>query len=147
MHKHTRAHTHTHTHTHTHMHSHTHRICPRFIPILFSHVRLRLSCFIYLRYELNISMNFHLHTTLAPYSQAGGQSSVEWQHNIRSYITHCLPRWSSGNVLAIGPKVRGFKPGRGRWTFKGDKICNTTSFGREVKFSVPCRKILLHVKE
>jgi hypothetical protein len=24
------------------------------------------------------------------------------------------------NVLTIGPKVRGFKPGRGRWTFKGD---------------------------
>jgi hypothetical protein len=24
-------------------------------------------------------------------------------------------------VLAIGPKVRGFKPGRGRWIFKGDK--------------------------
>jgi hypothetical protein len=25
-------------------------------------------------------------------------------------------------VLAIGPKVRGFKPDRGRWIFKGDKI-------------------------
>jgi hypothetical protein len=24
-------------------------------------------------------------------------------------------------VLAIVPKVRGFKPGRGRWIFKGDK--------------------------
>jgi hypothetical protein len=24
-------------------------------------------------------------------------------------------------VLAIGPKVRGFKPGQGWWAFKGDK--------------------------
>jgi hypothetical protein len=24
-------------------------------------------------------------------------------------------------VLATGPKVGGFKPGRGRWVFKGDK--------------------------
>jgi hypothetical protein len=28
---------------------------------------------------------------------------------------------SSGSMLAAGPKVRGFKPGRGRWIFKGDK--------------------------
>jgi hypothetical protein len=25
------------------------------------------------------------------------------------------------SVLATGPKVRGFDPGRGRWIFKGDK--------------------------
>jgi hypothetical protein len=25
------------------------------------------------------------------------------------------------SVLATGPKVRGFNPGRGRWNFKGDK--------------------------
>jgi hypothetical protein len=25
------------------------------------------------------------------------------------------------SVLASGPRVRGFKPGRGRWIFKGDK--------------------------
>jgi hypothetical protein len=24
------------------------------------------------------------------------------------------PRWSSGSVLATGPKVHGFKPGRGQ---------------------------------
>jgi hypothetical protein len=28
------------------------------------------------------------------------------------------------SVLATGPKVRGFNPGRGRWIFKGDKILN-----------------------
>jgi hypothetical protein len=27
------------------------------------------------------------------------------------------------------------------------KICNTTSFGGEVKLAVPCRKILQHVKD
>jgi hypothetical protein len=31
----------------------------------------------------------------------------------------CRPLWYSGSVLATGPKVRGFKPGRGRWIFKG----------------------------
>jgi hypothetical protein len=50
-------------------------------------------------------------------------------------------------VLAIGPKVRGFKPRQGRWIFNGDKICSTTSFrGGGVKLSAPC-KILWHVKE
>jgi hypothetical protein len=44
------------------------------------------------------------------------------------------------SVLATGPKVRGFKPGRGRWIFKGDKIRSTPSFGGEVKPSVPCRR-------
>jgi hypothetical protein len=33
----------------------------------------------------------------------------------------CSPPWSSGYVLANEPKVRRFKPGRGRWIFKGDK--------------------------
>jgi hypothetical protein len=41
-------------------------------------------------------------------------------------------------MLATGPKVRGFKPGRGQWIFKGDKIRSMTSFGGEVKSSVPC---------
>jgi hypothetical protein len=50
-------------------------------------------------------------------------------------------------VLATGPKVRVFKPSRGRWTFKGDKIRGTTSFEGEVKPSTPCRKILRNVKE
>jgi hypothetical protein len=31
------------------------------------------------------------------------------------------PLSSSGSVPATGPKIRGFKPGRGRWIFKGDK--------------------------
>jgi hypothetical protein len=41
------------------------------------------------------------------------------------------------SVLATGPKVRGFDPDRGRWIFK---IRSTTSFGGEVKPSVPCRR-------
>jgi hypothetical protein len=49
-------------------------------------------------------------------------------------------------VLAIGPKVRGFKPGQGRWTFKGNKMRNMTSFGGEVNPSASC-KILRHVRE
>jgi hypothetical protein len=48
-------------------------------------------------------------------------------------------------VLVTGPKVRGFKLGRGQCSFMGDKN-STTCFGGEVKASVPCRKILRRVK-
>ena len=53
----------------------------------------------------------------------------------------CLKRlrWSRGNVLAFGTQVRGFKPGRSRRIFQGEKILSTPSFGREVKPFVPCR--------
>jgi hypothetical protein len=44
------------------------------------------------------------------------------------------------NMSAIGPKVRGFKSGRGQWIFKSDKIRNTISFGGEVKPSAPVVK-------
>jgi hypothetical protein len=50
-------------------------------------------------------------------------------------------------VLAIGSKVRGFKPDCGRWIFKGDKIHSMTSCGGEVKPSAPSHKILQHVKD
>ena len=49
-------------------------------------------------------------------------------------------RWSRGSVLAFGTQVRGFKPGRSRPIFKGEKILSTPSFGGEVKPSVPCRR-------
>jgi hypothetical protein len=51
------------------------------------------------------------------------------------------------SVLAIGPKVHGFKPGHGRCIFKGDKILSMTSFGEEVKPSAACRNILRHVRD
>jgi hypothetical protein len=40
------------------------------------------------------------------------------------------------SVLAIRPKVRGFKPGRGDGLLRTIKIRTTPSFGREVKPSV-----------
>ena len=49
-------------------------------------------------------------------------------------------RWSRGSVLAFGTQVRGFKPGRSRRIFTGEKILSTPSFGGEVKPSVPCRR-------
>ena len=49
-------------------------------------------------------------------------------------------RWSRGSVLAFGTQVRGFKPGRSRRIFKGEKIPSTPSFGGEVKPSVPRRR-------
>jgi hypothetical protein len=36
-------------------------------------------------------------------------------------------------VIAIGPKVRGFKPGRGRRIFKGDKNLQHAFLGRGSK--------------
>ena len=45
-----------------------------------------------------------------------------------------------GSVLVFGTQVRGFKPGRSRRIFKGEKILSTPSFGGEVKPSVPCRR-------
>ena len=41
-------------------------------------------------------------------------------------------------LLAFGTQVRGFKPGRSRRIFQGEKILSTPSFGREVKPFVPC---------
>jgi hypothetical protein len=49
-------------------------------------------------------------------------------------------RWSRGSVLAFSTQVRGYKPGRSRRIFKGEKILGTPSFGGEVKPSVPCRR-------
>jgi hypothetical protein len=49
-------------------------------------------------------------------------------------------------VLAIRPKVRGFKPGRGDGFLRAIKIRGTPFFGEEVKPTPPYRKILRHVK-
>jgi hypothetical protein len=50
-------------------------------------------------------------------------------------------------VLVTGPKVRGFKPGRGRQFLKPIKIRTATSFGGEVKSSALCRKIFKACRE
>ena len=43
-------------------------------------------------------------------------------------------------MLAFGTKVRGFKPGRSRRIFQGEKNLSMPSFGREVKPYVPYRR-------
>ena len=44
-------------------------------------------------------------------------------------------------MLAFGTQVRGFKPGRSRQIFQGEKkILSTPPFRREVKRFVPCRR-------
>jgi hypothetical protein len=50
-------------------------------------------------------------------------------------------------VLATGPKVRGFKPGRDDGFLRVIKFRSTPFFGWDVKPKVPCRKILRHVKD
>jgi hypothetical protein len=49
-------------------------------------------------------------------------------------------------MLAIRPKVRGFKPGQGDGFIKATKICRP-SFREEVKLENPCHKILWYVKK
>ena len=63
------------------------------------------------------------------------------------HFSFSLPRWkrlrwsrSRGSVLAFGTQVREFKPGRSRLIFQGEQIFSTSSFGREVKPLVPCRR-------
>jgi hypothetical protein len=45
------------------------------------------------------------------------------------------------SVLATGPMVRGFKPGRGDGLLRAIRIRSTLSYGWEEKPEVPCRKI------
>jgi hypothetical protein len=51
------------------------------------------------------------------------------------------------SVLAIGPKVREFKPGRGDGSLRVIKICSMPSFRGEVKLGTPCHEFLQHVKD
>jgi hypothetical protein len=37
------------------------------------------------------------------------------------------------SMLITGPKIRGFKPSRGQWSFKDDKSLQQTSSGGKVK--------------
>jgi hypothetical protein len=65
-------------------------------------------------------------------------SFISWIRHIKSQAKRL--RWSRGSVLAFSTEVRGFKPGRSRRIFKGEKILSTPSLGGEVKPSVPCRR-------
>ena len=58
---------------------------------------------------------------------------LNYELNYISYIHR-------GSVLAFSTQVRGFKPGRSRRIFQGEKILSTPSFGGEVKPSVPRRR-------
>jgi hypothetical protein len=60
---------------------------------------------------------------------------------------HCRLGSIIVSVLAIGPKVRGFKPAEATEFLRAIKIRSTPSFGGEVKPKAPCRKILRHVKK
>jgi hypothetical protein len=51
------------------------------------------------------------------------------------------------SVLAIGPKVHGFKPGRDNGFLKATKICSTPYFRVEVKPQATCCKHFMAVKD
>ena len=48
--------------------------------------------------------------------------------------------WTVVIILATGSVDSRFKPGRGQWIFFERKILSLTSFGREVKPWLPCRR-------
>ena len=62
---------------------------------------------------------------LIPCSALGSSFSDEVMHLSKEWVFLCVlslvhgrrPRWSRGNVLASRSKIRGFKPGWGRWIF------------------------------
>ena len=60
-------------------------------------------------------------------------------HTIVLLLAHNI-RLSVAASVVFGTQVRGFKPGRSRRIFQGEKILSTPSFGGEVKPSVPCRR-------
>ena len=69
------------------------------------------------------------------------QQAYCWKQNLSNYFNfEWVLRWSRGSVLAFSTQVRGFKPGRSRRIFKGEKILSTPFFGRKVKPSVPSRR-------
>jgi hypothetical protein len=86
-------------------------------------------------------------TTTLPWQSnpiAGLDRSLEVQGfkipEFRDYRHKKQLRWSRGCVLAYSTLVRGFKPGRSRRIFQGEKIPSTHSFGGEVQPAVPCRR-------
>jgi hypothetical protein len=52
-----------------------------------------------------------------------------------------------GSVLAIRPKIRGFKPGQSDEFIRTIKSAARLSSEGEVKLSAPCLKILRRVKD
>jgi hypothetical protein len=65
---------------------------------------------------------------------------------VTCHIGTCSLGGVMSSVLAIGPKVREFKPSWGDRFLKAIKFRSTPSFGREEKALVPYRKTLLHVQ-
>ena len=106
-------------------------------------VRRSLNC---MQFITGIGMVGCSFTALQTYRPAPGLTHLVVVHwvlsslylGVRQAVAKRL-RWSRGSVLAFGTQVRWFKPGRSRRIFQGEKILSTSSFGREVKTSVPCR--------
>jgi hypothetical protein len=68
-------------------------------------------------------------------------------HSSRSYVGKCRLGGLIVIVLAIVPKARGFSPGHDDGLLKAIKTRSTTSFGVEIKPSIPCRKKLRQGKK
>jgi hypothetical protein len=60
---------------------------------------------------------------------------------------YCRLRGVAVGMLATGPKGPGLEPGQGDGYLRAIKIRSTSFIGCDVKPEVPCRKILLHVKD
>jgi hypothetical protein len=65
----------------------------------------------------------------------------------QDYVLFGYPWWSSVSVHATGPKICSFGLAEVDGLLRAIEIRSTTYFRGEVKPSVPCCKILRHVKE
>jgi hypothetical protein len=72
-------------------------------------------------------------------------STANWKLHVRTFWNVFL-LGVTVSVLAIEPKVRGFKPGRGRWVFKRDKNPQHAFLRRASKALGQCLKTSRHVK-
>jgi hypothetical protein len=73
------------------------------------------------------------------------QSNYKVLHTTNETLSRCNTRLSGFGGLEdacwpLSTQVRGFKPGRSRRIFQGEKIPSTPSLGGEVKPAVPCRR-------
>ena len=79
----------------------------------------------------NSFANLNLFYNLSKYILLFFLYILSWQ-----FVNVCSKRlrWSRGSVLAFGTQIRGFKPGRSRRIFQGEKILSTPF--------VPCKRSL-----
>jgi hypothetical protein len=109
------------------------QVCSRYLPVQF--VTHTVEWFV--SYRLQIKSRRDIYGMKTPFPFNNTTLTTLAYHAKTYYHKHQRLRWSSSSVLASITQVRGFKPGRRRRIFQGEKFPSTPSFGGEVKPAVP----------